>query len=67
MLDVERGLLDSQPGRPTKLLIHRAGGDQTLALDVRPIPPGMSVVRHAQPGDLVWEILGIKTMPVSTD
>ena len=29
--------------------------------------PGMSVVASSEPGDLVWEILGLKTMPVSTD
>jgi serine protease Do len=67
MLDLERGLLDSQPGRPTQLVVHRPGGDQTLALDVRAIPPGSNVVSSSQPGDQVWEILGIKTMPVSTD
>jgi serine protease Do len=49
------------------LLVHRLGGDQTLPLDVRPIPPGMTVVPTSEPGDQVWEILGMRTMPVSTD
>ena len=67
MLDVERGLLDSHPGRPTNLLIRRGGADQSLALDVKPLPRGMSVLASSEPGDLVWEILGLKTMPVSTE
>jgi len=67
ILDLERGLLDSQPGRPTTLLVHRGSGDQTLALDVRPIPPGMNAVPSSQPAELVWELLGMRTMPVTTD
>ena len=66
MLDLERGLLDSRPGRPTNLVVRRGGADQRLALDVRPLPRGMGLV-SSEPGDLVWEVVGLKTMPVSTD
>ena len=52
MLDLERGLLDSQPGRPTKLWSTGRAGDQTLALDVKPIPPGMSV--SPRPSRATW-------------
>jgi serine protease Do len=65
-LDLERGLLDSQPGKPTKLLVRRGGHEQTLALDVRSLPKGMNLV-SSEPSDLVWDVLGLKTMPVSTD
>lgn len=66
ILDLERGLLDSRPGRPTNLLIRRAGVDTNLALDVRALPHGPGLA-GGEPGDLVWEVVGLKTMPVSTD
>jgi serine protease Do len=66
MLDLERGLLDSHPGLATRLQVRRDGTDQTIALEVRPVPRGMSVV-SGEPEDKVWEILGLKTMPVSTE
>jgi serine protease Do len=65
-LDLERGLLDSHPGKPTRLLVRRAGAESSLALDVRPLPRGMNLV-SSEPSDLVWEILGLKTMAVSPD
>jgi serine protease Do len=66
MLDLERGLLDSHPGLATRLQVRRDGTDQTIGLEVKPIPSGMSVVA-GEPEDKVWEILGVKTMPVSTE
>jgi hypothetical protein len=65
-LDLERGLLDSHPGKPTRLLVRRAGAESSLALDVRPLPRGMNLV-SSEPTDMVWEILGLKTMAVSPD
>jgi serine protease Do len=67
MLDLERGLLDARPGRPTKLLVRRGKVDQPLALEVRALPRGMSIVNTVEPTDQVWEMLGLKTMPVSPD
>jgi serine protease Do len=65
-LDLERGLLDSKPGHPATLLVRRGGAEQALALDVKPLPQGMSVAA-GEPVDQVWEILGLKTMPVTPD
>ena len=67
MLDLERGLLDSHPGQATNLVIRRGGSDRSLALDVKPLPREMSVPASSDPGEMVWEIIGLKTMPVSTD
>jgi serine protease Do len=66
-IDLERGLLDSHPGRPARLLVRRDGVELPLALDVRPLPRALSLVSSAEPSDQVWEILGMRTMPVSTD
>jgi serine protease Do len=65
-LDLERGLLDCHPGRPATILVRRGGADQSLPLDVKPLPRGMSVAA-GEPVDQVWEILGLKTMPVSNE
>ncbi|MFO0889170.1 MAG: trypsin-like peptidase domain-containing protein [Isosphaeraceae bacterium] len=65
-LDVERGLLEAHPGKPMNLQLRRGGAERTLALDVRPLPRGHSLAA-AEPVDQVWEILGLKTMPVSTE
>jgi serine protease Do len=66
-IDLERGLLDSQPGRPTRLLIRREGLELPLSLDVRPLPRALGMVSTSEPSDQVWEILGLRTMPVTTD
>lgn len=62
-LDIERGLLDAAPGRPTKVKIRRAGNDQDLALDVKPLPR----VAATDAGDQVWRVLGLKTTPVAPE
>ena len=67
MLDLERGLLDSHPGQPTSLVIRRGGADQSLPLDVKPLPGGTNMATSSDPADLIWQIIGLKTMPVSTD
>ena len=64
-MDVERGLLDVRPGQPASVKIRRGGTERALALDVRPLTPG-----SAAPGttdDLVWRLLGLKTLPVPTE
>src|SRR5271166_2572750 len=53
MIDLERGLLDSRPGRPMNLLVRRGGVEQPLALEVRPLPRGMSVASSVEPADQV--------------
>src|SRR5205823_2227768 len=37
-LDIERGLLDAAPGRPTRVQIRRGNQDQSIALEVKPLP-----------------------------
>ena len=62
-LDIERGLLDAAPGRPTRVQIRRAGLDQAIALDVKPVPR-TAVVDAAEQ---VWRVLGLKTTPVAPE
>jgi serine protease Do len=67
MLDLERGLLESHPGHPTTLQIRRGGVNQALTLEVKPLPRGMSVVTNSDPDDQVWQMIGLRTLPVATD
>jgi serine protease Do len=57
-LDLERGMLDVRPGHPAKVTIRRDGTDATMSLDVKTMNPA---------DDVVWRLLGLKTLPVSTD
>jgi serine protease Do len=63
-LDIERALLDAQPGQPTRVLVRRDGKDQELGLDVRPVgrtaAPTVTLDATAQ----VWRTLGLKVTPV---
>ncbi len=64
-LDVERALLDAQPGQPTRVLVRRDGRDQELPLDVRAVgrnsaPTSATPDATAQ----VWRTLGLKVTPV---
>jgi serine protease Do len=61
-IDVERGLLDAVPGRPTAIKIARSGEEQSLALDVKPLSQSAS-----DPSELVWRLIGLKTLPVSAE
>lgn len=61
-LDIERGLLDCAPGRPTRVQIRRAGQEQALALEVKPLPRAT-----VDAGEQVWRMLGLRTTPVSTE
>ena len=62
-LDIERGLLDAAPGRPTRVQIRRAGQDQALALEVKPVPR----TNPAETEEQVWRVLGLKTTPVPSE
>jgi S1-C subfamily serine protease len=65
-LDIERALLDAQPGQPTRVLVRRDGREQELPLDVRAIgrtsTPAATVDATAQ----VWRTLGLKVTPVDS-
>lgn len=58
-LDIERGLLDATPGRPTRVQIRRGGRDQAMALDVKALPRV-----NADAAEQVWRLLGLKTAHV---
>ncbi|MBX6314810.1 MAG: trypsin-like peptidase domain-containing protein [Isosphaeraceae bacterium] len=58
-LDIERALLDVRPGQKAKVLIQRGGQEQSLALEVAPLP-------RATPdaAEQVYRSLGIRIIPV---
>jgi serine protease Do len=66
-LDIERALLDAQPGSPTRVLLRRNGKDQELPIDVRPVgraaaaPPA-----NPDASNVVWRTLGLKVTPVDS-
>jgi serine protease Do len=67
LLDLERGMLDVRPGHPAKVAIRRGNAETTIALDVRLAPGAVVGPAPANPDDVVWRLLGIKTQPVSTE
>jgi serine protease Do len=67
MLDLERSLLDSHPGQPSKMQIRRGGSEQNLTLDIQPIPAGMNLASSGESYDPIWDVLGLRTMSVDPD
>jgi serine protease Do len=69
-LDIERGLLDVPPGRPTRVLVRREGQEQALDLEMRPLT-GAPAVRAStaalDPTEQVFRLLGLKTLPVTPE
>jgi serine protease Do len=61
-LDIERGLLDVAPGHQAQVVIRRAGHEQSIGLELRPLPRVA-----ADAGEQVWRMLGLKTIPVTPD
>ena len=68
-LDIERGLLDSQPGQPTRVSLLRGGKPAELAIDLKPIGRASAVaaVAAAEPTDIVLRTLGLKLVPVAAE
>lgn len=66
VIDVERSLLDAKPGRPSKVTVRRAGKDTSVALDVRPLP-GRPSPPAGSTDEVVWKLLGVKTLPVTNE
>jgi serine protease Do len=62
-LDVERGLLDARPGRPSSVTVRRGTNETALALDVRPSPANVPAPIGGT-DEAVWRILGLKTLQV---
>ncbi len=65
-LDLERWLLDVRPGRPASVTFRRGGTESAVALDVRPIP-NASGAPASTTDDIVWRLLGLKTVHVSPE
>jgi serine protease Do len=65
-LDIERGLLDVRPGQRANVQIRRGGRDRSLALEPKPVHRAAAPVA-ADPNELVWKLLGLKTTPVSPE
>ncbi|MHB1558007.1 MAG: trypsin-like peptidase domain-containing protein [Isosphaeraceae bacterium] len=66
VIDVERGLLDARPGRPSKVTVRRGGKDTSVALEVRPLP-GRPSTPAGSTEEVVWKLLGVKTLPVTNE
>ena len=74
-LDIERALLDAQPGQPTKVAVRRDGHDQVLPIDVKPLGRGAASTTLAarttastsdDSNSAVWRTLGLKVVPVNS-
>jgi serine protease Do len=63
VLDLERGLFDVRPGQPATVKLRRGGVETALSLDVKPL--GTPIVPDTD--DLVWRLIGLKTLPVATE
>jgi serine protease Do len=60
-------MLDVRPGHPAPVAIRRGTAESTMPLDVRVVATGVATTAPADPDDIVWRLLGIKTQPVSTE
>ena len=67
-LDLERGMLDVRPGHPAKVMIRRGETETAMALDVKTVSAAAAPAAELSRADeQVWQLLGIKTQPVSTE
>ncbi len=65
-LDIERALLDAQPGQPTTVIVRRDGKDQELPLDIRSLGRSSNPAATVDATAQVWRTLGIKVTPVDS-
>ncbi len=69
-LDIERALLDAQPGQPSRVVVRRDGKEQEMLLDVRPIGragiPAATATANLDAAAQVWRTLGLKVTPVDS-
>ena len=61
-LDIERGFLDSRPGKAAAVVVQREGHNQAVSLEVQPLPRSIP-----DAGDRVWRSLGIRVVPVNSE
>jgi serine protease Do len=66
-IDIERGLLDAQAGRPTRVSILRGGKASDISLDLKPSSRAVAAARATDPTDYVEQVLGVKVVPVSAE
>ena len=73
-LDIERALLDAQPGQPTQVSVRRDGRDQVLPIDIKSLGRGGATTSLAsrttaspsdEPNSAIWRTLGLKVIPVN--
>ena len=76
-LDIERGLLEAQPGQPTRVVVRRDGREQNLPIDVRALgragaiaasnPVATASASSDDSVGAVWRTLGLKVTPVDSN
>jgi len=66
-LDLERGMLDVRPGRPATVTIRRGNTETVMHLDVKAVAGTTANPAPVNPDDEVWRLLGMRTLPVSTE
>ncbi|HKI20356.1 MAG TPA: trypsin-like peptidase domain-containing protein [Isosphaeraceae bacterium] len=66
-LDLERGMLDVRPGHPAAVMIRRGNTDTVMHLDVKAVAATTDNPAPVNPDDVVWRLLGMRTLPVSTE
>ena len=65
-LDVERALLDAQPGQPIAVVMRRDGREQALPIDVRSLGRNGAAPANPDAVNQVWRALGLKVTPVDS-
>ncbi len=65
-IDIERGLLDVPAGHQARVLIRRAGQEQALNIEPRPLNKGAAPTTP-DADEQVWRLLGLKTTPVTPE
>ena len=63
-LDIERGLLDATPGKPSRVLVSREGKEKEVSLDVKALSGGETIVTSAEAVEQVYKALGLKITAV---
>jgi len=66
-LDLERGMLDVRPGHPATVTIRRGDTETVMHLDVKAVDGTTANPAPVNPDDEVWRLLGMRTLPVSTE
>jgi serine protease Do len=66
-LDLERGMLDVRPGHPATVTIRRGNAETVMQLDVKTVAGTTANPAPLNPDDVVWRLLGMRTLPVATE